>query len=169
MKGGREHRVPLSKRAEEILSAMSRLRGSGFVFSGSKHNSLLSVMDLEMVMRRAGTDATVHGFRSSFRDWAGERTAFARDVAEAALAHLVGDETERAYRRGDALEKRRELMDAWTSFCAGEIDSKVVPFQATKAAARKRSAARVCAQLARSERCSDHTPFIRSSRSARWP
>jgi hypothetical protein len=70
-------------------------------------------------MRRTKVDATVHGFRSAFRDWAGERTAFPREVAEAALAHLVGDQTERAYRRGDALEKRRALMDAWQTFCFG--------------------------------------------------
>jgi integrase len=73
-------------------------------------------MALEMVLRRAKIDATVHGFRSAFRDWSGERTSFPREVAEAALAHLVGDQTERAYRRGDALEKRRALMDSWAIF-----------------------------------------------------
>jgi hypothetical protein len=72
-------------------------------------------------------DVTVHGFRSAFRDWAGERTHFPREVAEAALAHLVGDEVERAYRRGDALEKRRKLMEAWASFLDQHSRANVVP------------------------------------------
>jgi integrase len=128
MKGTREHRVPLSSRAVEILKSMSAVRTSEFVFPGMKPEHPLSVMALEMVLRRMKIDATVHGFRSSFRDWSGERTAFPREVAEAALAHLVGDEVERAYRRGDALDKRRGLMEAWASFCAGEHGSKVVAF-----------------------------------------
>jgi integrase len=66
---------------------------------------------------------SVHGFRSSFRDWAGDRTAFARDVVEAALAHAVGDRTEAAYRRSDALEKRRKLMEAWAAYCAAPAQS----------------------------------------------
>lgn len=74
-------------------------------------------MALDMLMRRLESEDTAHGFRSSFRDWVGEETAFPREVAEAALAHTVGDEVERAYRRGDALEKRRKLMDAWASHC----------------------------------------------------
>jgi integrase len=73
-------------------------------------------MALDRVLRRMKADVTVHGFRSAFRDWAGERTNFPREIAEAALAHLVGDAVERAYRRGDALEKRRKLMDAWSNF-----------------------------------------------------
>jgi integrase len=128
MKGGREHRVPLCKRAVQIAEVMQAARVSEFVFPGSKPGQPLSVMALEMALRRAQVDATVHGFRSSFRDWSGERTAFPRDVAEAALAHLVGDETERAYRRGDALEKRRALMDAWGSFCADADRGRVVKF-----------------------------------------
>ena len=139
MKGAREHRVPLSKRAVQIVKAMQKLQGSEFVFPGSKPNRPLSVMALEMVMRRAKVDATVHGFRSSFRDWSGERTSFPRDVAEAALAHLVGDETERAYRRGDALEKRRSLMDAWASFCDDAERGKVVTFTGRKRARAKQS------------------------------
>jgi integrase len=134
MKGGREHRVPLSPRALKILKTMQGVRTSDFVFPGSKPESPLSVMALEMVLRRTGTDATVHGFRSAFRDWAGERTAFPREIAEAALAHLVGDETERAYRRGDALEKRRGLMDAWASFCIGAKRGSVVAFTGRKRA-----------------------------------
>jgi integrase len=132
MKGGREHRVPLSDRAVQILKAMQTRKVSEFIFPGSKQNRPLSVMALEMVMRRASIDATVHGFRSAFRDWSGERTTFSREVAEAALAHLVGDETERAYRRGDALEKRRALMDAWSIFCEASKDNTVVPLKRRK-------------------------------------
>ena len=113
MKSAREHRVPLSERAVEILSALAAVKIGDYVFSGAKRGSPLSVMALTMVMRRMGMEAfTVHGFRSAFRDWAGERTNFPREVAEAALAHVVGDATERAYRRGDALEKRRVDSDA---------------------------------------------------------
>jgi len=126
MKGGREHRIPLSERAMEVVRAMKGVQSSEYVFPGNRPNKPLSVMALDMVMRRAKADATVHGFRSAFRDWAGERTSFPREVAEAALAHLVGDETERAYRRGDALEKRRALMDAWATFCSNETRGAVV-------------------------------------------
>ena len=78
-------------------------------------------MSMEMILRRMKVeDATMHGFRSSFRDWVGNETQFAREVAEAALAHVVGDAAEQAYRRGDALEKRRELMEAWAEYCEGK-------------------------------------------------
>lgn len=118
MKAGRQHRVPLSERAAEILAALAAVKTGEHVFPGAKRGKPLSVMALAMVLRRMGVgEFTVHGFRSAFRDWAGERTRFPREVAEAALAHVVGDATERAYRRGDALEKRRELMDAWAAFC----------------------------------------------------
>jgi integrase len=132
MKAGRTHRVPLTDRASEILKAMSQLRTSDYVFPGMKPGRPLSVMALEMVLRRMKVDATVHGFRSAFRDWAGESTAFPREIAEAALAHLVGDEVERAYRRGDALEKRRGLMDAWVSFCGTEQAANVLTFASRK-------------------------------------
>jgi integrase len=128
MKAGREHRVPLSDRAVAILKAMRSQQVSEFVFPGMKAGRPLSVMALEMVLRRMKVDATVHGFRSAFRDWTGERTMFPREIAEAALAHLVGDEVERAYRRGDALDKRRGLMDAWASFCVARQPAKVVTF-----------------------------------------
>lgn len=128
MKAGRAHRVPLTERGVEILKAMSQVRTSDFVFPGMRAQRPLSVMALEMVLRRMNADVTVHGFRSAFRDWAGESTAFPREIAEAALAHLVGDEVERAYRRGDALEKRRGLMDAWGSFCASGASAKIVAF-----------------------------------------
>ncbi|KFG70380.1 site-specific integrase [Microvirga sp. BSC39] len=130
MKAGRVHRVPLSARAVEILQEMQQKRLGELVFPGTKPGRPLSVMALEMVLRRMKVDVTVHGFRSAFRDWAGERTHFPREVAEAALAHLVGDAVERAYRRGDALEKRRELMDAWASFLEQKAGSNVVHLKA---------------------------------------
>lgn len=119
MKAGREHRVPLSMRAIELLTEMRDLGvvDNPFVFPGQRSGKGLSVMALEMVMRRAKLTDTPHGFRSAFRDWAGEETPFPREIAEAALAHLVGDAVERAYRRGDALEKRRRLMEDWASHC----------------------------------------------------
>jgi integrase len=116
MKGGREHRVPLSPRALEILDKLAAVTAGDHIFPGQRLGRPLSVMAMEMVLRRMKVDVTVHGFRSAFRDWAGETTTFPREVAEAALAHVVGDKTERAYRRGDALEKRRKLMDAWAAF-----------------------------------------------------
>jgi integrase len=115
MKAEKPHRVPLSDRAVEIVQDM-KAAGSlnGFVFPGKKDKRPLSDMTLAKALKTAGGgDFTVHGFRSSFRDWAAEETNFQREVAEAALAHAVGDAVERAYRRGDALEKRRALMAAW--------------------------------------------------------
>lgn len=120
MKAAREHRVPLGDRALEILADAKKLRthDGGFVFPGQRPRRPLSNMALAMLLRRMKVeDVTVHGFRSAFRDWAGDKTTFPREVAEAALAHAVGDETELAYRRSDALEKRRRLMDAWSGFC----------------------------------------------------
>jgi integrase len=113
MKGSREHRVPLSARAVTILQNM---KGKGdFLFPGGKP---LSNIALTMTLRRMGRgDLTTHGFRSTFRDWCGDHTEFPREVAEAALAHAVGDKAEQAYRRGDALEKWRRLMDAWAAYC----------------------------------------------------
>ena len=98
MKAAREHRVPLSERAVEILSALAAVKIGDYVFPGAKRGSPLSVMALTMVMRRMGMEAfTVHGFRSAFRDWAGERTNFPREVAEAALAHVVGERRHRLH------------------------------------------------------------------------
>lgn len=124
MKAAREHRVPLSQRAVEILQGLAETKIGSFIFPGAKPEKPLSVMALAMVLRRTGAGAfTVHGFRSAFRDWVGERTDVPREVAEAALAHVVGDATERAYRRCDALEKRRDLMERWATFCeAGRRD-----------------------------------------------
>ncbi|AWN39967.1 tyrosine-type recombinase/integrase [Methylobacterium durans] len=120
MKGGLEHRVPLTERALAILDRAEAIRSSEYVFPGYKRDRPLSVMAMEMMLRRMKVDVTVHGFRSSFRDWAGERTAFPREIAETALAHVVGDATERAYRRGDALERRRKMMAAWAAFIGKE-------------------------------------------------
>ncbi|MFG1379497.1 tyrosine-type recombinase/integrase [Xanthobacter autotrophicus] len=118
MKAGREHRVPLGPRALEILDTVAQLKRGpdDLVFPGQKRGSPLSDMSLTALLRRLKVDATAHGFRSSFRDWAGDHTTFPREVAEAALAHAVGDATEAAYRRSDALEKRRALMLAWDVF-----------------------------------------------------
>ena len=123
MKAGKEHRVPLSDAAVALLGALSSPR-DGLIFCGFKAGRPLAKMALGNVLKRMGHgNVTVHGFRSSFRDWAGDRTAFARDVVEAALAHAIGDATEAAYRRGDALEKRRKLMEAWVAYCAAPAQS----------------------------------------------
>jgi integrase len=105
--------------AVDILREQLAARGKNpRVFLGARLRQPLSVMALAMAMRRLGAgEFPPHGFRSAFRDWAGDRTNFQREIAQAALAHAVGDETEQAYRRSDALDKRRELMDAWASFC----------------------------------------------------
>src|ERR1700730_18101267 len=127
MKAGREHRVPLSTRALAILEKLAEAKTSDFVFAGQRPGKPLSGMAMEMVLRRMKVEAvTVHGFRSSFRDWAGEETHFPREIAEAALAHVIGDKAERAYRRGDALEKRRGLMDAGAIFCEPKESSNVI-------------------------------------------
>ena len=106
------------------------------VFPGPQRERPLSSMSLAMLLRRMKVETTVHGFRSSFRDWAGEASTFPREVAEAALAHSVGDATERAYRRGDALEKRRKLMEAWAGYCEPKAaGSNVKRFERRGAAA----------------------------------
>jgi integrase len=125
MKAGREHRVPLSDAALAIVRTLLPLRppdddkGRAFVFPGARKGRPLSGMAMLMLLRRMERgDLTAHGFRSSFRDWAAERTSYAREVAEEALAHTLRDKTEAAYRRGDLFEKRRRLMDDWAAFCA---------------------------------------------------
>jgi integrase len=120
MKGGRDHRVPLSDAAVSLLRALPREKGNPFVFIGHRPGSGLSRMALPWIMSRLGQDGmtTVHGFRSSFRDWAGETTAFAHDICEAALAHVRGDHSVQAYARGDLFDKRRKLMEAWARYCA---------------------------------------------------
>jgi integrase len=126
MKAAREHRVPLTLHMVAILEEMATLGTDGYVFPGKRKGKPLSNLAMTMLMRRMKIYVTVHGFRSSFRDWCGEVSTFPREVAEAALAHVIGDETERAYRRGDALEKRRKLMNAWANFLANGDKGKVV-------------------------------------------
>ena len=120
MKARKEHRVPLSEAALAILRPLHEARMNDWVFPGQKPNRPLSGMAMEMLLRRMKvTDATVHGFRSSFRDWAGDCTSFPRELAEISLAHNVGNAVEQAYRRADALEKRRALMREWETYCMG--------------------------------------------------
>ena len=126
MKAGREHRVPLSTRAVAILVKMKEAAEGEFVFPGRKRERPLSNMALEMFLRRLQSKYTTHGFRSSFRDWAGNETTFPRELAEHSLAHAIGDKAEQAYRRSDALARRRELMDAWAHYCEGEAGANVV-------------------------------------------
>jgi integrase len=130
MKAGREHRVPLSQRATAILRQLEKMKTGDFVFPGQARNKPLSNTAMEMMLRRMRIeDATVHGFRSSFRDWAGNVSNFPREVVETALAHVIGDKAEQAYRRSDALEKRRKLMDAWATYCLTPRTGKVVDFR----------------------------------------
>jgi integrase len=122
MKAGVQHRVPLSEASKKILTDLARgsnCEADALVFPSAITGRVMSNMAMLMLLRRmTRPDLTVHGFRSTFRDWAGEVTNFPREVVEAALAHTVGNEVELAYRRGDALLKRRRLMEAWASFCA---------------------------------------------------
>lgn len=136
IKGGREHRVPLSAPALAIVEKMAMIRSGEFVFPGGKEGRPLSNMAFLMLLRRMNhDDLTAHGFRSSFRDWAAERTNFPSEVAEMALAHAVGDKVEAAYRRGDLFQKRRQLAEAWAKFCAAApaLAGKVVPLRAPAA------------------------------------
>ena len=128
MKAGREHRVPLTDRALAILTEVAELGTTGFVFPGPKPDAPLSSMAMSMLLRRMEADITVHGFRSTFRDWASEATSFPHEVCEMALAHTIGNKAEAAYRRGDLFEKRRKLMEAWATYCAIPKGEKVVPF-----------------------------------------
>jgi integrase len=118
MKGRREHRVPLTARAVAILDEVKRFDSPDLVFPGERSGRPMSDMTLAAVLRRMGRpDITVHGFRSTFRDWAGETTAHPREVCEQALAHRLQDRAEAAYRRGDLMEKRRLLMVDWEAYC----------------------------------------------------
>jgi len=119
------------------LQQMHDIRHSDYVFPGGRDRRPLSEMSLLMLLRRMGHGGiTAHGFRSTFRDWAAERTTFAREVAEMALAHAIPDAVEAAYRRGDLFDKRKKLMAAWAEYC-GKVDTagagKVVPITARKA------------------------------------
>ncbi len=121
MKAGREHRVPLTPAALDVLREMlpARTASGGYIFPGRKDNTGLSDMSLAAVLKRMDlSNLTVHGFRSSFRQWVGDRTTVAREVAEAALAHTIKDKTEAAYARNDLFDRRRKLMEQWAAFCA---------------------------------------------------
>ncbi len=119
MKAGKEHRVPLSPDALLLLKSLVQRKADDLIFPGAKPGRPLSDMSLTAVMRRMSMGEVPHGFRSTFRDWAAERTDTPRDVIEKALAHVVANQTEAAYFRSDLFEKRRLLMDAWAGFCAG--------------------------------------------------
>ncbi len=116
MKAGKEHRVPLSPAAVKLLRALPRIAGTNLVFPSSR-SAPLSDMTLSAVLRRMEVHAVPHGFRSTFRDWAAERTSYPADMAEMALAHAISDKVEAAYRRGDMFEKRRRMMRDWAKFC----------------------------------------------------
>lgn len=115
LKAGKEHRVPLSPRTIEILEATKPL-DKDWLFPADGGGAL-STMAMTMLLRRMERDCTVHGFRSAFRDWAAESTGYAHEVCEMALAHVIGNKAEAAYRRGDLFEKRRRLMQDWSTFC----------------------------------------------------
>lgn len=136
MKARREHRVPLSKAAVAALEAAPRIADNPYIFPGGREGRPLSQMALLMLMRGMGhgvggdkSDAVPHGFRSSFRDWSGEVSSFPHDVCEMALAHAIPNAAERAYRRGDLLEKRRKMMEAWSEWCIPASGEKVVPIR----------------------------------------
>ncbi len=131
MKAKREHRVPLSKSALAIVKRLHNHRSGEFVFPGARAGKPLSNMALlKLIERMNRSDLTVHGFRSTFRDWAAERTNFPRDVAEHALAHSLPDKVEAAYRRGDLFEKRRKMMDAWARHCSQPMaTAEIVPMR----------------------------------------
>jgi integrase len=131
MKSGREHRVALSARAVELLRSLPTEAGNRHVFIGPRAGSGLSDVSLTAVLRRMGRrDVTVHGFRSTFMDWAHEQTAFPKVVIDMALAHVVGDKSEAAYRRGDLLTKRRALAEAWAKYCTSPpLAGDVVPLK----------------------------------------
>jgi integrase len=121
MKMGQEHRIPLSAQAINLLQAMPRQEDSDFLFPGSKPYSQLSDMTLTATLRRCGGGSyTVHGFRSCFRDWLAETTNYPNEACELALAHSISNKVEAAYRRGDMLDKRFQMMNDWTKYCGGE-------------------------------------------------
>jgi integrase len=117
MKGGKEHKVPLADPVLKMLQALPREADNPFVFIGQQSGGGLSNMAMLTLLKRMGRAVTAHGFRSSFRDWAAERTSYQNFIVEMCLAHVVGG-VEGTYRRGDLLEKRRRLMSEWAKFCA---------------------------------------------------
>jgi len=128
MKAGREHRVPLGARALEILDEVEALGGI-YLFPGRSIAAPLSNAAMAEALKHLAPGVTVHGMRSTFRDWVSDATSFPGEVAEAALAHTIESKVERAYRRGDLLERRRELMAAWERYCTGEASATVTPLR----------------------------------------
>lgn len=135
MKADREHRVPLSDDAAQIIETMQKARLSEYVFPSPRvHKKPISNMAMLQTLKRMGRDdLTVHGFRSSFRDWCAEQTKYPREVAEAALAHIVGDKVERSYQRGDMFDKRRKMMRDWARYCLPVVSGNVVPLRGAQA------------------------------------
>jgi integrase len=132
MKGGYEHRIPLPPRAVQILNAMGKLSvaRNPHIFPGRADGKSLSHVAMAHVLKRMGQKAiTVHGFRSTFRDWASEQTSFPHEVCEMALAHTIGNKAEAAYRRGDLFEKRRKLMEAWQAFADSVPMARILPLK----------------------------------------
>jgi integrase len=131
MKGGKQHRVPLSDRAVALLKALPREQGNPYVFIGSRAKAPLPIQAMSKLLDKMGrSDITVHGFRSTFMDWAHETTGYPKVVIDMALAHVVGDKVEAAYRRGELLDKRRRLMADWARYCsAAPASSKVLPLR----------------------------------------
>lgn len=133
MKAGREHRVPLSDAALALLAGLPRIVGNDLVFPAPR-GGVLSDATMGATLKRLGVPVTVHGFRSTFRDWCAESTSYPQHVAEMALAHTIGDKVEAAYRRGDLFEKRVRLMDDWASWCARTTTAEVIGIGAARAA-----------------------------------
>jgi len=131
IKAAKEHKIPVSAPVLSILTALRNARCSDYVFPGRKLNRPMCHLALAQALRRMGrADITPHGFRSTFRDWIAERTAFPQEVAEMALAHAIANKVEAAYRRGNMFEKRVKLMTAWAAFCCNVRDGNtIVPFQ----------------------------------------
>ncbi|MBW6494573.1 MAG: integrase arm-type DNA-binding domain-containing protein [Burkholderiaceae bacterium] len=142
MKARREHRVPLSDAALAVLGAARKICQGEYIFPGVRTGKPMSDMSLSMLVRRIQSGITVHGFRSSFRDWAAEATHYPGEMAEMALAHVVGNKVEAAYRRGDMFEKRRQLMADWAAWCEPKKSGNVVPIKG-KAAAYARAVERI--------------------------
>lgn len=135
MKSGTEHHIPLPDRAVTVLKGLRKVRDGKFIFPGAKSNKRhLSNMSMTMVLRRLNySHVTTHGFRSTFKDWCGEQTNFANEVSEAALAHVVKDKAEAAYRRSTLFDKRRKLMATWAQYCEPKKSAKVVSIGSKRA------------------------------------
>lgn len=130
MKAGYVHRIPLVDRAVAVLRSLQKLPHNEHVFPGNSRGKSLSSKVMRMLLKRMGRgEITVHGFRSTFRDWASEQTSFPHETCEHALAHRISDKAEAAYRRGDQFEKRRKLMEAWAAFCEPRGSTKIVPMK----------------------------------------